>query len=302
MSGKLLITGSVAYDNIETPLDKTERALGGSASYAALAASFFAPVCMASIVGSDFAESDIARLRKRGINLDSLIRDASRPTFFWRGKYHDNFSSRETLEVQLNVFEHYSPKLSDSAKDADIVLLGNISPGVQSAVLSEVAGSPFVILDTMDLWINTARDELKKLIKKADILILNESEAKMLSGDRNIIVSGERLLDMGASSVIIKTGEYGAMLFHRDGFFVVPAYPVKDLRDPTGAGDSFAGALAGYIASCPSRSFATIKRAMLAGAATASITVESFSCLKLEESGLDEISRRTGLIIKYSSI
>lgn len=302
MDWKLLITGSVAYDSIETPLDKIERVPGGSAYYAAMAASFFSPPRMAGIVGTDFDDSDIERLKKRGINLDSLVRDASLPTFFWRGKYHDDFSSRETLEVQLNAFEHYSPALANSAENADVVLLGNISPKIQSTVLSETGGTPFVILDTMDLWINTANKPLRSLIKKADILLLNESEAKTLSGDRNIIAAGGHLLDMGAKSAIIKTGEYGAMLFHKDGFFTIPAFPVKDLRDPTGAGDSFAGALAGYITSKASYDFATIKRAMLAGAAAASLTVESFSCIKLEKSGMDEISRRANLIVKYSSI
>ncbi len=291
----------MAYDCIETPLDKVEMALGGSASYAALAASFFAPSYMVSIVGSDFKQSDVARLRDHNVNLDSLSRDDSRPTFFWRGKYHDNFNSRETLDVQLNVFEDYAPQVADSAKDADIVLLGNISPAVQAATLNNVKGKPFVILDTMDLWINIANAELKELIKKADILILNDSEAKMLSGERNIIVAGENLLKLGAKSVIIKTGEYGAMLFHKDGFFVIPAYPVRELHDPTGAGDSFAGALAGYIASKKSYDFATIKQAMLMGAATASLTVESFSCNKLEDAGLNEIQRRAEKIKEYAS-
>jgi len=302
MANKLLITGSVAYDCIETPLAKADYILGGSASYAALAASFFAPTCMASIVGNDFKESDVARLKARGIDLSSLVIDSSRPTFFWRGKYHDNFNSRETLDIKLNVFEDYKPSLADGAKDANFVLLGNISPAVQRAALEAVAKPSFVILDTMDLWINIANAELKGIIPRADILILNDSEAKLLAGTRNIIGAGDVLLKLGAKSVIIKTGEYGAMLFHKDGFFVIPAFPVRALHDPTGAGDSFAGALAGSLAGSGDTSFKAIKNAMIAGAATASLTVESFSCYKLEETGIEEINRRIRLIKQYSQL
>ena len=194
------------------------------------------------------------------------------------------------------------PKLGESAKKAKCVLLGNISPEIQESVLGDMENPEFVILDTMDLWIQTANAKLRELIRRTDLLILNDSEAKMLSENRNIICAGDALLEMGAKSVIIKTGEYGAMLFHPDGFFVIPAYPVRDLRDPTGAGDSFAGALAGYIAGAGKTDFETIKLGMLAGAATSSLTVESFSCYKLEESGLGEINRRCQYIEKITSI
>ena len=298
---ELLVFGSVAYDCIETPLDKEDYILGGSASYAALAASYFCPVKMAGVVGCDFKESDIARLKARNIDISNLER-SPKPTFFWRGRYHDNFNSRDTLDVQLNAFEGWTPKLGGSCAATEYVLLGNISPDHQKAVLDAVKSPKFTVLDTMNLWIDIALDGLKALIKRVDLFIVNDSEAKQLSGEANIIRAGEKLSGMGAGSVIIKTGEYGAMLFHKDGFFVIPAYPVRELHDPTGAGDSFAGALAGYIAGKGDSSFESLKRAMVYGAATASLTVESFSCYKLEKSGFAEVERRAEYIKKISQL
>ncbi|MBE6413610.1 MAG: sugar kinase [Verrucomicrobiaceae bacterium] len=298
---ELLVFGSIAYDCIETPIAKEDYILGGSASYAALAASYFAPVKMAGIVGCDFKDSDISRLKARNIDVSGL-EHSQKPTFFWRGKYHDNFNSRDTLDVQLNAFEGYSPILADSYKNAKYVLLGNISPEHQSKVLSEIASPKFVVLDTMDLWINTALEPLKNLIKRVNLLIVNDSEAKALAQERNIIRAGEKLLQLGAESVIIKTGEYGAMLFHKEGFFVIPAFPVVELHDPTGAGDSFVGALTGYLAGKDSCDFTSLKQAMVYGAATASLTVESFSCYKLEENGFDEVQRRADYIKKISQL
>lgn len=300
--GKLLVVGSIAYDNIKTPLDSVQWALGGSASYAALAASFFAPTMLCGIVGKDFKKSDLARLSRRGIDTSNVEIDPNGETFFWSGEYLDNFNSRETLETRVNVYENYVPKLNDAAKNADFVLLGNIGPDVQKCALDAMLSSPFVILDTMNLWIDIANRALKELIKRADIFIVNDSEAKLISGERNIILAGESLLKLGAKSAVVKTGEYGAMLFHKDGFFVIPAYPVRDLRDPTGAGDTFAGALAGVLAGSGKTDFTAIKNAMLTGAAAASMTVESFSSDKLEEAGLDEIKRRQDFIRRISEI
>ena len=302
MAEKLLVVGSVAYDCIETPDDSADFILGGSASYAALAASYFAPTAISAIVGNDFKDSDVKRLTARSIDLSNLQSDSSKPTFFWRGKYLENFNSRETLDVRLNAYENFAPQLDETARNSKFVLLGNISPAIQSAVLDLVREPQFVILDTMDLWISTERDDLLKLVRRCDLLILNDSEAKMLAGTNNIIVAGRELMKLGVKSVIIKTGEYGAMLFSGDDFFVIPAYPVVALHDPTGAGDSFAGALAGYLAGCGKTDFESIKLGMLAGAATASMTVESFSCYKLEENGRDEIDRRCQYIKKISQI
>ncbi len=298
---ELLVFGSIAYDCIEIPIAKEDYILGGSASYAALAASYFAPVKMAGVVGCDFKDSDIKRLEARGVDLSGL-EHSQKPTFFWRGKYHDNFNTRDTVDVQLNAFEDYSPTLANSYKNTEYVLLGNISPEHQSKVLDEVSSPKFVILDTMDLWINTALDSLKEIIKRVNLLIVNDSEAKALAQERNIICAGNKLLQMGAESVIIKAGEYGAMLLHKEGFFVVPAYPVVELHDPTGAGDSFVGALAGYLAGKDSCDFISLKHAMIYGSATASLTVESFSCYKLEENGFDEVQRRAEYIKKISQL
>ena len=302
MGEKLLVIGSVAYDCIETPLDSADFILGGSASYAALAASYFAPTMISAIVGNDFKDSDIKRLTARSIDLSNIQFNSKKPTFFWRGKYHANFNSRETLDVRLNAYEDFEPKLNAEARNAKYVLLGNISTSIQSSLLDLVEKPDFVILDTMDLWISTERSSLVELVRRCDLLILNDSEAKMFADTSNIILAGKELMKMGAKSVIIKTGEYGAMLFHTDGFFVIPAYPVSSLHDPTGAGDSFAGALAGYIAGRGSADFETIRNGMLAGAATAAMTVESFSCYKLEDNGFDEIKRRCDFIKKISQI
>ncbi len=301
MSEKLLVVGSVAYDCIETPIDSADFILGGSAAYASLAASYFSSTILSGVVGNDFKDSDIKRLTARSIDISNLKFDTEKPTFFWRGKYHENFNSRETLDVRLNSYENYSPELNDTAREAKYVLLGNISPSIQTAVLDMVKEPKFVIVDTMDLWISTERDALEALVKRADLLILNDSEAKMFSGLTNIICAGKWLMNLGAKCVIIKTGEYGAMLFHKDGFFVVPAFPVESLHDPTGAGDSFAGALAGYLAGCDDTSFASIKKGMVVASATASMTVESFSCYNLEKNGLDEINRRRDYILKIST-
>ena len=298
---ELLVFGSIAYDCIETPIAKEDYILGGSASYAALAASYYAPVKMAGIVGCDFKDSDIKRLEARNIDVSGL-EHSQKPTFFWRGRYHDNFNSRDTLDVQLNAFDGYSPKLADSCKKAQYVLLGNISPDHQRKVLDGISSPKFVVLDTMDLWINTALDSLKEMIKRVNLLIVNDSEAKALAQERNIICAGEKLSQMGVESVIIKTGEYGAMLFHKEGFFVIPAFPVKELHDPTGAGDSFVGALTGYLAGKDTCDFASLKQAMIYGAATASLTVESFSCYKLEQNGFDEVQRRADYIKKISQL
>lgn len=302
MANNLLVVGSIAYDNIRTPEASRDWILGGSAAYAALASSFYAPTRLCGIVGKDFKPEDMQRLSRRGIDTANVECDPNGETFFWSGSYHDNFSSRETLEVRVNVYENYAPKLNDTAKSSEFLLLGNIGPDVQTNVLDSMTKKPFVVLDTMDLWINIANAPLRALVARADIFIVNDSEAKLLSGDRNIIRAGEALLRMGAKSVIVKTGEYGAMFFHRDGFFVIPAYPIRELRDPTGAGDTFAGALAGYLAGSGKTDFRAIKSAMLAGAAAASLTVESFSCDKLEEAGLGEINRRREYIKNIAEI
>ena len=301
-NNSVLVYGSGAYDSIETPFDKAEYILGGSASYAALAVSFFAPANIVAIVGSDFKEDDIRRLSARGVGLEGLEIKDGKQTFFWRGKYHHNFNKRDTLETRLGIMENYEPKIPQSLCNSPYVLLANSGPESQSKVLDAIKNPKFVVLDTMNLWIEIAQKELKDLIKRVDLLILNDSEAQELAGENNTIVCGDILREMGAKSVIIKKGEHGAMLFHESGFFTIASYPVRKLVDPTGAGDSFAGALIGHIAKEDKTDFETIKCAMLAATATASITVESFSCLKLEEEGIEEIKKRENFIREISRI
>ena len=302
MSGKLLVFGTVAYDCIETPSAKADFILGGSASYAALAASFFSPVKIVGIVGNDFKENDLNRLKARGIDVSGLTFDKDRPTFFWRGKYHENMNSRDTIDVRFNAFDGYVPKLDEDSKSCEYALLGNISPAHQKAVFDSMSNLKFSVLDTMDLYIRTSNAELREMAKKVDLLIMNDSEASLFTGDPNIINSGYSILENGIKSLIIKKGEHGALLFHKDGFFQIGSYPLRSVYDPTGAGDSFAGAFAGYIAKTGDASFENMKLAMLAATATASITLESFSCDKLENAGFDEIQRRMKFMRKISEI
>ncbi|PWM33261.1 MAG: sugar kinase [Verrucomicrobia bacterium] len=300
---RLLVLGSIAYDCIETPVASEDYILGGSASYAGLAASFFAPVDLVGAVGNDFKQSDIDRLKAHGIGLDNVVRFGEKPSFFWRGKYFDDFNTRETIDVRMNCYEDYAgATLNDSARSSKYALLGNISTQIQAGVFGQLNDPSFVMLDTMDLWIRNSNECLRELVGKVDVLVLNDSEARLFADTSNLICAGDRIIEMGAKSAIIKTGEYGAMLFHEDGFFTLPAYPVRALHDPTGAGDTFAGALAGYVASKDSSDFETLKMAMVYGAAAASIAVESFSCYKLEETGMAEIRRRADYIMKITKI
>lgn len=299
----VFIYGSVAYDCIETPFAKADYILGGSASYAALACSFFAPACIASKIGADFREADILRLQKRGVDTSLIERDPSQKTFFWRGKYYDNFNNRDTLEVRTEIYDNYEPKLGENAKNGKYILLANTSPRSQAKFLDGVRAPAFTVLDSMNLWIEIANPELRSLIKRANLLILNDSEARQLTGESNVIIAGDMLLSsFGAESAIIKKGENGAVLFHKDGMFTIPSYPVRSLYDPTGAGDSFAGALIGQIAASADSSFTGIKRAMLSATAVASLTVESFSCDKLENAGLAEIEARKKFLTEFTRV
>jgi len=288
----LLVVGSVAFDNVITPQAEQERILGGAASYCSFAASYYAKVRMVGVVGNDFGEADLNRLRARGIDLEGVQRDESGPTFFWKGKYHENFNRRDTLDIRLNVFENFRPDLPDSYKDSPFVLLGNIHPALQMHVLDQLSGHSFVLADTIDLWIETEREALLSLIPKVSLLVINDSEAEELTGESNVILAGHQLRKMGPESVIVKKGEHGAVLFHEEGLFALPAYPVTQLHDPTGAGDSFAGALIGRLASRNRADFSAIKEAMLYATCTASLTVEAFGCDRLESAGKAEIEER----------
>lgn len=288
----VLIVGSVAFDQITTPTAESGRVLGGSATYASIAASYLAPVNLVGVVGNDFGEAEINRLKAHPIDLGGLQIDASGDTFFWSGIYGENFASRETTETQLNVFEHFSPNLPEAYRSTPYVLLGNIHPDLQHKVLDQVIGQPFVAADTMNLWIDISKDELLRLLPRIELFVVNDDEARMLTTESNLILAGRKLLEMGPQIVVIKKGEHGSVLFHPDGLFAFPAYPVTRVEDPTGAGDSYLGALVGSLAAEDDTGFAALKRAIVRATATASLTVESFSCDRLEEAGRQIIDDR----------
>jgi len=288
----VLVVGSVAYDDIHTPFGHGTRILGGSASYAALATSYFTDARLVGIVGHDFEPAHRARLAARGIDLSGLQTDTSGETFFWAGRYHENFDRRDTLETRLNVFEHFRPDLPPAYRSTPYVLLGNILPSLQSFVLDQLDGKAFVLADTMDLWVKHARADLVKLMPRVDLFLINDDEATQLTGEASPILAGRALLGMGPRQVVIKKGSHGALLFTQDSLFAVPAYPVTELRDPTGAGDSFAGALLGYLAAVNDTSPAAMRRAMAYATVTASLTVEAFSCDRLESAGAAAIAGR----------
>lgn len=301
-SAPLVVVGSVAFDNVITPHGSKEGILGGAASYCSFAASYFTQPRMVGVIGNDFGDEYLNRLKNRDIDLEGLQKDESGPTFFWKGKYHENFNRRDTLDIQLNVFEQFRPDLPKSYLDSQFVLLGNIHPALQMHVLDQLQGNPFVLADTIDLWIEIERKALLELIKRVSLFVINDSEAEELTEETNIILAGNKLRELGPKTVIIKKGEHGAILFHEDGLFALPAYPVTELRDPTGAGDSFAGALIGRLASRNRTDFSAIKDAILYGTCAASLTVEAFGCDRLESAGASAISERVDELKKLISI
>jgi len=289
----VLIVGSVGLDDITTPSDSRADLLGGSASYAAVAASFFAPVRMVGVVGEDFPQAHIDFLKARGIDLEGL-QIVKGKTFHWAGEYFGDMNTRETRSIELNVFESFRPTLPESYRDADIVLLANIAPDLQHLVLDQVQEPRFVVADTMDLWIATTRERLVALLARVDMLILNDGEARQLTGETNLVVAGRRILDMGPRFVAVKKGEHGCLLMSREGdFFAAPAFPLASLADPTGAGDTFAGAAAGALAAKKGEiTFDDLRRAVVRGSVLASFNVEAFSLERLKSLDDRQIAER----------
>lgn len=299
----VLVVGSVAYDNIETPEASDQRILGGSASYASIAASYFAPARIVGVVGHDFAEHDVATFDRHGVDTAGLQIDTSGPTFTWSGRYHENFNQRETLDIQLNVFESFRPEIPPAFLDSPYILLGNIHPALQLHVRQALEGpGKFFAADTIDLWINIEKAKLLEVFQRIDLLIINESEAELLTGHNNVILAGAALRALGPNLVIIKKGSHGACFFHPDGLFTLPAYPVTELHDPTGAGDAFAGALLGAVSALGGPSIDNIKKAMLFGTAVASLAVEAFSLRRLENAGVAVISERVQTLREITRI
>ena len=275
----VLIVGSIALDDVKTPVEERFDLLGGSASYASVAAGYFSPVNLVAIVGEDFPADHWNFLQSRGINLEGVQR-APGKTFRWSGEYMWDMNTRETRSVALNVFETFSPKLPEHFQSSDYVLLANIAPDLQLQVLDQMEKPKFVIADTMDLWINIAQPALLDLLKRVDMLILNDSEARELTKETSLIKAGKKIQSLGPRIVAVKKGEHGCLLFGEDDdFFSCPAYPLEDIHDPTGAGDTFAGGLTGYLASRNNShvNFKTLKTAVVVGSVLASYNVEAFS-------------------------
>jgi sugar/nucleoside kinase (ribokinase family) len=287
----LLITGSIALDSVKTPVEEHHHLLGGSASYASISASFFTPVNLVGIVGSDFPKQYAELFKKHHVNLDGLqVVDGQ--TFRWSGEYEWDMNKRRTLSVCLNVFETFQPHLPEHYKNAPYVFLANISPQLQLHVLAQVERPKFIVADTMDLWIEIAKEPLLELLKKIDCLILNESEARELMKETSLIKAGRAILKLGPKFVVIKKGEHGCLLFAEDLFFSAPAYPLEDIRDPTGAGDCFAGAFAGYLAKVDQVNHDTLRKAVIYGSVIASYNVESFNLGRLQTLTQRDISER----------
>jgi sugar/nucleoside kinase (ribokinase family) len=298
----VLVVGSIAFDSIETPHGRRDGAIGGSATYFAYAASHFTRVRCVSVVGEDFPTSAMDALRARGVDLDGVEIVKGGKTFRWSGRYHADMNTRETLETQLNTFGSFKPRVPASFRSTPFLFLANGGPDTQASVLDQVEKPVFVVADTMNLWIDIQRKELLDLLRRVDGIILNDEEARMLSGDRNLIAAGEKVLQMGPRVVLLKKGEHGCFLFSHFVKFALPAYPTSNVVDPTGAGDSFAGGFMGYLASTGNVTLGNMKRAMGYGTVTASIDVEDFSIDALQRCDRAEVERRYAEFIQFVTL
>ncbi len=293
----ITVVGSIAYDAVKTPFGERERMLGGAAVHFALAASFFEEVRVVGPVGEDFGEAELEVMRRRGVDVSDVERVADGKTFFWKGEYGWDLNSRETLATELGVFEGFQPKLSAGSRESEVLFLANIQPDLQSEVRAQMPDARFVALDSMNLWIDIARDSLVEAIKGVDCLILNDAELRQLTGKPNLVSAAREILNWDPPTpkvVVAKQGEYGAALVTADSFFALPAYPMESVIDPTGAGDTFAGGFVGYIAAHPDEELSDelLRRAMAHGTALASFNVEEFGTERVERLTGDEIHAR----------
>ncbi|MDR1382382.1 MAG: PfkB family carbohydrate kinase [Planctomycetaceae bacterium] len=298
----LTVVGSVAIDNVQTPLAKRENILGGSATFASYAASFFVPVQLVGVVGEDWLPEHTKLFQEHGIDTEGLEIEKNGKTFRWSGKYLDNMNDRETLDTQLNVLGNFKPKLPESYRQTKYLFLGNGAPSTGLEALNQIKGADLVVADTMDLWINVARNDLDQLLQRIDGLVLNDSEAKQLTGEINTLSAGRKILENGLKFVVVKKGEHGAFFLSRDEIYVVPAFPTEDVVDPTGAGDSFAGAMFAYIVAQNGKlDETTIKNALVYGTLIASFCVEGFSLERLQKINSAEIKNRLSQFRKITS-
>jgi sugar/nucleoside kinase (ribokinase family) len=288
----LLVVGSVAFDAVETPFGKCDQMLGGSASHFSISASFFTAVNIVGVVGGDFTEADGEVFKDLNIGTRDLERIPEGKTFRWRGRYDYDLNVAHTLETQLNVFADFKPKLSDESKSSRLLFLGNIQPDLQREVREQMPAAELVALDTMNLWIDNTRDSLVRTIKGVDVVIINDAEARQLTGVPNLIKAAREILSWGPSALIVKRGEYGAALFSKESYFAIPAYPLESVFDPTGAGDTFAGGFMGYLSSQEQLDDAAMRRAMIFGSVMASFNVEEFGTSRVRRLTHEEINER----------
>ena len=288
----LTVVGSVAFDALETPFGKRDRILGGAATHFSLAASFFTRVNAVGVVGGDFGETEWDVFRRHSITTEDIEIVTDGKTFFWSGRYDYDMSTAQTLDTQLNVFETFAPKLSEASKNAEYLFLANIQPTLQKQVREQCTNTKFVAMDTMNYWITSTKSDLIETIKVVDCMIINDAEARQLTDEPNIHKAARKILDFGLKALVIKRGEYGATLFTKDAFFVVPAYPLESVFDPTGAGDTFAGGFMGYLASHDEVTDAVLRRAMIYGSVMASFNVEKFGTERVDELDYPDINKR----------
>ena len=290
---KLVIVGTVAFDAIETPFGKTDKILGGAATYIGLsAAQFGADGAIVSVVGGDFPQADIDMLESKGMNVEGLEIVKEGKTFFWSGKYHNDMNSRDTLVTELNVLETFNPLVPNAYKDAEVVMLGNLHPMVQMGVINQMNNPKMVVLDTMNFWMDVALEDLKKVIAKVNVITINDEEARQLSGEYSLVNASKKIMQMGPKYVVIKKGEHGALIFHENEMFFAPALPLAEVFDPTGAGDTFAGGFTGYLATTGDYSFENMKRAIIYGSCLASFCVEKFGTERMKSLTKEEVEKR----------
>lgn len=290
----LLVVGTVAFDSIETPFGKADRIIGGAATYIGISASYFTQkINLVSVIGEDFPQDTINLLESKGISTSGLQKIPGGKSFYWSGKYHNDMNTRDTLVTELNVLADFDPVIPEQYQDCDFLMLGNLSPSVQMKVINQLRSRPkLVVLDTMNFWMDIAREELKAVMKKVDVLTINDAEARQLSGEYSLVRAAQKILGMGPKVLVIKKGEHGALLFNKEEVFFAPALPLEEVFDPTGAGDTFAGGFIGYLAKTRDISFENMKRAIILGSAMASFCVEKFGIERIKELTQDELDDR----------
>jgi sugar/nucleoside kinase (ribokinase family) len=299
----LLTVGTVAFDDIQTPYGHAEKVIGGACTYISWAASYFTnDIRLTSIVGADFPTEEIKELEARGVKMDGLKIVEDGKTFFWAGKYHENMNQRDTLQTDLNVLDDFDPELPDSYKDSQYVMLGNLTPDIQIRVMEQLTAPKLIVLDTMNFWMDIAMDRLKVAIAKVDVLTINDEEARQLSGEYSLVKAAEKIFTMGPKFLIIKKGEHGAMLMSPDKTFYCPALPLAEVKDPTGAGDTFAGGFMGYLAKTEDTSFENMKKAVVFGSTMASFCVEEFSLGKMKTLTPADIDSRIQEFVQLMSV